>query len=89
MTGRREAVSFGGTDTSGRYAVSYPAFSKITRCCPAGTSKNENSPPPGAERVTTISGVKEKLKLLKDLFDEGLITEEEYAKKKAELLEDL
>jgi hypothetical protein len=54
---------------------------------PAEGSPEAAAPPP--ESMKTISGVKEKLKLLKELFDEGLITEEEYKQKKAQLLEKL
>jgi len=35
---------------------------------------------------TSIGGIKEQLKALKDLYEEGLITEEEYKRKKEELL---
>lgn len=44
---------------------------------------------PPAKEKTPEAGLKEKLKLIKDLLDEGLITEEEYTKKKEEILQSI
>ena len=43
----------------------------------------------GQEVYNLVSDVKEKILLLKELLDEGLITQEEYDNKKAALLESL
>ena len=50
------------------------------------TKKEVQVESPGNLNVTTILGIKETLKELKNLYDEGLITEEEYEQKKRELL---
>jgi len=49
--------------------------------------KEETEKPEGSDNLKlSILEIKEKLKELKNLHDEGLITEEEYEQKKKELL---
>ncbi len=52
-------------------------------------SEDQAASAPPTEKKAPEAGLKEKLQLLKNLLEEGLITEEEYKKKKEELLQSI
>ncbi len=52
-----------------------------------GRSRSHEAPPPGATIVPR--GIEQRLRVLKDLYEKGLITEEEYAAKRKEILGEL
>lgn len=56
---------------------------------PAGPAEEEATADPPPEQSAKAREIKEKLKLLKEMLEEGLITEKDYEQKKTELLNSL
>lgn len=75
-----DKVDMDGGDTTTRYTAPQKAVE---------TPKPVVTPAPAAPETGAESAVEKRLKTLKKLLDKGLITPEDYEKKKAQILEDL